>query len=213
MLAIILIAMVAGFVAMRLYAVLGKRTGHETRFAAPEPVVAATAIAGDDNRPALARVPDMVFDEAATPGIRAILAAEPSFDVARFLEGAKKAYQMTLEAFWRGDEESLATLTRPHVAAAFGEAIAARRADGHVLDNRLITIERAHIADARLEGREATITVRFDADIAAVTRDASGQVVAGSMSDAVPTHDAWTFTRTVKADDPNWVLADTDEAR
>jgi predicted lipid-binding transport protein (Tim44 family) len=213
MFAIILIAMVAGFVAMRLYSVLGKRTGHETRFATPEPVIAAPAVLNDDAKPITARAPDMVFDDAAAPGIRAILAAEPSFDVARFLDGARNAYRMALEAFWKGDEALLATLARPHVAAAFGEAIAARRADGHVLDNRLITIERAQIADARLDGREATITVRFDADIAAVTRDADGHVVAGSMSDAVPTHDVWTFARTVKSNDPNWVLADTDEAK
>ena len=54
--------------------------------------------------------------------------------------------------------------------------------------------------------------MRFDADIAAVTRDADGVVVAGSMSDAVETHDVWTFARALKSDDPNWKLAETDEA-
>jgi predicted lipid-binding transport protein (Tim44 family) len=58
----------------------------------------------------------------------------------------------------------------------------------------------------------AMITVRYDADIAAVTRDSDGNVVAGSLSDAVPTHDVWTFSRHVRADDPNWVLIETDEA-
>ena len=53
--------------------------------------------------------------------------------------------------------------------------------------------------------------MRFDADIAAVTRDAEGQVVAGSLTDAVETHDLWTFSRTLKSRDPNWKLADTDE--
>ena len=54
--------------------------------------------------------------------------------------------------------------------------------------------------------------MRFDADIAAVTRDGEGHVVAGSTSDAVETHDVWTFVRQVKTADPNWILADTDEA-
>ena len=54
--------------------------------------------------------------------------------------------------------------------------------------------------------------MRFDADIAAVTRDAEGQVIAGSLTDAVETHDVWTFARTLKSGDPNWKLADTDEA-
>jgi predicted lipid-binding transport protein (Tim44 family) len=59
---------------------------------------------------------------------------------------------------------------------------------------------------------EARVAVRFDADVAAVTRDAEGSVIAGSTSDAVQTHDVWTFVRTVRASDPNWILADTDEA-
>jgi predicted lipid-binding transport protein (Tim44 family) len=68
------------------------------------------------------------------------------------------------------------------------------------------------IADASVSGRDARITVRFDADIAAVTRDAEGNVLAGSLTDAVETHDVWTFARTLKSSDPNWKLADTDEA-
>ena len=71
---------------------------------------------------------------------------------------------------------------------------------------------RATVADARVAGREARITVRFDADVAAVTRDAEGRVIAGSTDDAVETHDVWTFVRTLGAPDPNWKLADTDEA-
>jgi predicted lipid-binding transport protein (Tim44 family) len=98
------------------------------------------------------------------------------------------------------------------VRDAFVQAIADRRAAGHVLDNRLVAIERATIERARLEGQMASITVRFDADIAAVTRDGEGNVIAGSLSDAIPTHDVWTFSRHVRADDPNWVLIETDEA-
>ena len=95
---------------------------------------------------------------------------------------------------------------------AFVAAIDAREASGDVLDNRLVTIERAAIAEAAVEGRIARITVRFDADIAAVTRDAEGRMIAGSLTDAVETHDVWTFARDLRSDDPNWKLADTDEA-
>ena len=63
-----------------------------------------------------------------------------------------------------------------------------------------------------LTGKVARITVRLDADIAAVTRDAEGNVIAGSLTDAVDTHDVWTFSRTLKSDDPNWKLSETDEA-
>ena len=75
-----------------------------------------------------------------------------------------------------------------------------------------MSIERATVVDASVSGRAARIVVRFDADIAAITRDADGNVIAGSLTDAVETHDVWTFARTLKSADPNWKLADTDEA-
>jgi predicted lipid-binding transport protein (Tim44 family) len=119
---------------------------------------------------------------------------------------------MILEAFWRGDEEELDRLVDGDVQDAFFQAITDRKAAGHVLDNRLVSIERAVIDQAKLSGQMASITVRFDADIAAVTRDQDGNVIAGSLSDAVPTHDVWTFSRNIAASDPNWVLIETDEA-
>ena len=92
-----------------------------------------------------------------------------------------------------------------------GAAIEEREAAGHKLDNRLVAIERAAIEDARLTGRTAEIDVRFDAFVVAVTRDAEGELVAGSLSDALPTHDVWTFRRDLSSGDPNWRLVDTDE--
>ena len=199
---------------MRLYSVLGMRTGHEQ----PLPRTA-------EDRPAIAAVPRTVdatteprevvsrnIEPRAEAGLRAIVSAESGFDVNQFLEGAQGAYRMVLEAFWKGDEDELGYLAEDDVRAAFAEAIAARVAAGEVLDNRLVSIERAVIADASVSGRDARITVRFDADIAAVTRDGEGNVLAGSLTDAVETHDVWTFARTLKSSDPNWKLADTDEA-
>ena len=138
--------------------------------------------------------------------------ADPQFDVARFLEGAQGAYRMVLEAFWTGDREELAFLAADPVRDAFVEAIEKREAAGEKLDNRLVAIERAAIEGAKLEGLEAEIEVRFDAFVVAVTRNAEGEVVAGSLSDAIPTHDIWTFRRTIGSANPNWQLVETDEA-
>jgi predicted lipid-binding transport protein (Tim44 family) len=206
--------MVAGFLALRLYAVLGKRTGHEQPLVRPaEERVGVPAVPRTIDVQAEPRdVAQRHVEAAAESGLRAIVAADQSFDVAEFLEGAKSAYRMILEAFWKGDRETLAWLTDAEVQAAFAAAIDEREAAGHTLDNRLVSIERAVISDATLSAGLARITVRFDADIAAVTRDADGQVVAGSLTDAVETHDVWTFARTLKSGDPNWKLADTDEA-
>ncbi|AOH84688.1 preprotein translocase subunit Tim44 [Sphingomonas panacis] len=211
---VVLLGMVAGFLALRLYTVLGKRTGHEQPLPkpaedrAPITVLPRPIETPGESRELLGRN----IAPRAEAGLRAIVAAEPGFDVMRFLEGAQSAYRMILEAYWSGDEEQLGWLAEDDVRAAFVAAIAERAEAGHTLENRLVTIERAAITDATLSGKAARITVRFDADIAAVTRDRDGVVVAGSMTDAVETHDIWTFARTLKSSDPNWKLADTDEA-
>nr|WP_275402964.1 Tim44/TimA family putative adaptor protein [Sphingomonas corticis] len=213
---LVLFAMVAAFLALRLYSVLGKRSGHEQqplpRAADDRPPAAVLPRAVDTNVPDVRDAGPRAIEGGAESGLRAVVAAEPGFDVPRFLDGAKAAYRMILEAFWRGDEQALAGLVSDDVHAAFAEAIAARAEQGHVLDNRLVRIDGATIVGASAAGGEARVTVRFDADIAAVTRDAEGNVIAGSTSDAVETHDVWTFVRKTRAADPNWTLVDTDEA-
>ena len=211
---IVLLAMVALFVGLRLYAVLGRRTGHEQQpVTRPEAVPGAgPAVPLADVSPERTEPGGLAYEDKASSGIRAIVAADPSFDVARFLEGAQAAYRVILEAFWKGERDELADLVGDDVRASFDEAIAAREAAGHRLDNRLVAIERALIEDAELNGRVASISVRFDADIAAVTRNEAGEVVAGSLTDAVATHDVWTFRRTLGSPDPNWLLVETDDA-
>jgi len=210
---LVILAMIAGFMALQLYRVLGKRTGHEQPLPKPaEERPPLTLVPRPVEAVADAREPaSRVVEPKAEAGVRAIIAADSSFDAARFLQGAQGAYRMILEAFWKGDQAQLDWLAEPAVRDAFTAAIAEREAAGHTLENRVVSIERAVIADAALDGKLARITVRFDADIVAITRDAESVVIAGSMTDAVETHDVWTFVRTLKSSDPNWKLADTDE--
>ncbi len=211
---IVILALVALFIGLRLYAVLGERTGHEQPILKPAdpearldlPVHAAPREAAKANNG-----DDMAYLPMAGPGVRALLAADPSFDVARFLEGAAGAYRMILEAFWKGDLEAIKPHVAPHVYESFAAAVEQRAKDGHVLDNRLVALDPAVITEAANENGAAVITVRFEADIAAVTRNAEGEVVAGSMSDAVQTRDRWTFRREINSRDPNWLLVETDE--
>ena len=212
---IVILALVALFIGLRLYSVLGERTGHEQQpivkpadpdaRVEPRPAqpAAAAPTAQDDG--------DMAYLPMAGPGVRAILAADPSFDVARFLEGAKAAYRMILEAFWKGDLDALKGHVDEHVFETFSGAVDQRNKDGLKLDNRLVAVDQAVISEAALERGVALVTVRFEADIAAVTRNAEGEVVAGSLSDAVQTRDLWTFRRDTGSSDPNWLLIETDE--
>lgn len=212
---IVILALVALFIGLRLYSVLGERTGHEQQpilkpadsEARVEPRVSPTPASA----PAAGDAGDMAFLPTAGPGVRAILAADPAFDVARFLEGAKSAYRMILESFWKGELDSVRGHVDAHVFETFSAAIKQRTKDGLKLDNRLVAIEQAVISEASLERGVAIVGVRFEADIAAVTRNSAGEVVAGSLSDAVQTRDLWTFRRDVASHDPNWLLIETDE--
>ncbi len=164
------------------------------------------------NRPAAAqvRLPErgatpVVVRAAATQtlepaierGLRDIVGADRRFDVQVFLDGARSAYRMILEAFWRGDKDELNQLCDAHVAQGFIAEIDARMAAGETLDNRLVRIEDVAIVSAGYAAPIARITLRVTADIASVTRDGQGTMIAGSLDDAVIVQDVWTFSRNV----------------
>ena len=212
---IVILALVALFIGLRLYSVLGERTGHEQqpilKPADSEPRSDARVNRPTPAPPITADSGDLAFIPTAGPGVRALLAADPAFDVARFLEGAKGAYRLILESFWKGELDTLRPHVDDHVFETFATAVKQREADGVTIDNRLVTIDQAVIAEASVANGLAHLTVRFEADIAAVTRNSTGEVVAGSLSDAVQTRDLWTFRRELPSRDPNWLLVETDE--
>ncbi|EDL49171.1 Tim44/TimA family putative adaptor protein [Erythrobacter sp. SD-21] len=213
---IVILAAIAAFLGLRLYSVLGERSEHEEeparhRFDAPDAVPPA---AERPAAPARESVRLRSVDNASSANenaIRAIASADPRFDLLAFLEGAKAAYGMILEAFWKGDKDTLRDLTDDDVYAGFSGAIDARDTAGESLENRLVRIEDATIHSAELDNRTARISVLFVSDIASLTRDKDGNVIAGSLDDAVESRDIWTFTRNVDAMDPNWVLDETDQ--
>jgi len=217
---IVILAMIAAFLGLRLYSVLGRRAEHEEepiqgRFDQP-PAMGRTPAQRplDDSETFPPRLPERRYP-AATPsverGLREIGAADRRFDPFAFMDGARAAYRMVLEAFWQGDKEELQQLCDPAVYESFASAIDARQTAGETLDSRLVRIEEATLADAVYDAPTARLSVRFRADIAAVTRDANGNVVAGSLDDAVEAIDVWTFARNVNSADPDWLLVETDE--
>lgn len=214
---IVILALIAAFLGLRLYSVLGRRAEHEeepvpTRFERGEGAKAPRA-AAPAPAPELPRASRDLGGLAPDieQGLREISVADRRFDLLSFLEGAKAAYAMVLEAFWRGDKDELRQLCDDDVFESFSAAIDARTAAGETLDHRLIRIEDTVVHSAGLDGRIARIAVRFVADVAAVTRDKDGNVVAGSLDDAVESRDIWTFSRDVTSAAPDWVLDETDE--
>lgn len=213
---IVFLAMLAGFIALRLVSVLGRRTGNEK----PAADVVSTPEASGPNAGADARkdgggavlhLPSDISPQTREQ-LQRIAEADGQFDARSFMDGAREAYRMILEAFWNDTLDSVKPFVADHVLDQFRRAIDARKAEGLTLDNRLISIDRAALVDANLSGAMAEVTVRFDATLAAVTRDRDGRVIAGSETDAVKTHDVWTFSRHTRSPDPNWLLTATDTA-
>lgn len=208
--------MVAAFLGLRLYSVLGRRAEHEEE-AVPQRFEADDKPAGIVRpAPTTPVAPPRVAEmdgvmPAVERALRDIAAADGKFNLAQFLEGARSAYRMVLEAFWNADRETLRELCDDDVYAGFIAAIEAREAAGETLANALIRIEEVRIHSASLDGRTVRIAVLFVADIAAVTRDKDGTVIAGSLDDAIESRDVWTFSRNTSARDPNWLVDETDE--
>ena len=110
-----------------------------------------------------------------------------------------------LEAFWEGDRDTLRDLCDDDVYEGFIFALDAREKAGETLANKLIRIEETRIQSASLDGKLARIAVLFVADIAALTRDKDGNVIAGSLDDAIESRDVWTFMRnTASRPRPAW---------
>lgn len=198
---IVVLAMIAGFIGLRLISVLGKRTGHERptpdsyRPSAPE--ITLPAVRGADSpRPQIVAVPQD-SDATIAPSLQAIADADPGFDPARFVAGAKSAYRMILEAFWSGDVAAMAGLVSDEIQEHFEAAV--RQREGGKLDNRLASIDSAAISQAQLVGQMVEVTVRFAARIAE------------NGGEAATTVDVWTFSRHLGSRDPNWLLIATDD--
>ncbi len=219
---IVLLAMVAAFLGLRLYSVLGKRTGHEQKpILRQGDEISTNENANTDVVDFMQRTAEKIeaqaietelVDGAAENSLRTIMAADRGFNLAQFSAGAKAAYELTLSSFWSGNREELRNLCDADVYADFETVISAREQAGQIVENKLVRIEKIRIIEAEFEKPIARITVRFDADIAALTRDKDGNIIGGSLSDAVETHDIWTFERDVKNSDRNWTLTATDAA-
>lgn len=217
---IVILAMVAAFLGLRLIAVLGRRAEHDDQPLRPRlepkgeaaPRVSVPDLADRGGNSGAVRTVLPGITPAIERGLKEIALGDKRFDPQLFVEGAKSAYRMVLEAFWSGDRETLAKLCDPAVLETFEAAIAAREAAGERLDNRLVRITDAAIVAAGIEGGAARITVRFTSDIAVVTRNSEGAAIAGSLTDAIEARDLWTFARGGANAVPDWLLDETDEA-
>jgi predicted lipid-binding transport protein (Tim44 family) len=205
----LIFAAIAVFVILKLRSVLGTRTGFEKK---NEPYAPA------DNRDKVIPLPDRRQPEvppmgepktALDPGSAAIRRADPSFDPDQFVEGAKMAFEMIVTAFAKGDEKTLEPLLAPNVFESFAADIRRRSEAGETRETTVAGIREARIDEARLDGREARVTVLIVSEQINVTRDREGNVIDGDPKAAETVSDLWTFARDTRSRDPNWQLVET----
>ena len=211
---IILFAMIAAFLVLRLRSVLGRRTGNERRrdmfirqADASRDKVVALGQAGAPPPPLRPEAPPPLDSVAA--GIGRIRAADPGFDPGAFLDGARGAFEIIVSAYAAGDKARLRPLLSDEVFARFAAAIDEREAAGETLETRIVAIRELDIAEASIAGTTARVTVRIISDQINLVRGRDGQAVDGDPQHPVEKTDFWTFIRDTRSTDPNWVLVAT----
>lgn len=149
--------------------------------------------------------------EDVRDGLAAINKADPTFNPADFIGGAKIAFEMIVQAFAAGDTKALQSLLARELYESFAAAIAERQAKGWKQKTVVIGITQAQIVGAGLIGRDARVTLKLVSEQTSLTEDASGNVVEGDATHVDSIIDIWTFARDTSSRDPNWQLVQTDQ--
>jgi predicted lipid-binding transport protein (Tim44 family) len=208
---ILLLGAIAGFIALRLRAVLGQRTGHEQKRRRP-PFAEKDAPARDGEDDTVVALPPRgtaPVDAAQEAVLAPLRAADPNFDAAEFLNGAKAAYEMVVTAFAAGDKETLRPLLSREVFNDFAGAIDERAKRGETVETTFVGLRGATIIETQVNNRIGEVTVKFESELISVTKDAQGHVVSGHANTVEQVTDIWTFARDTKSRDPNWTLIAT----
>ena len=153
------------------------------------------------------------YAEAGSPlaaVLEAIAARDATFTPRNFLDGAKLAYEMTLEAFAKGDKPGLKNLLSRDVFESFSRVIDQREAGGRRVEQNFVGIDKARIQSARLADTMASITVEFVSELITATYDRSGELADGDPKHISRVTDVWTFERDVSSRNPNWKLVATE---
>ena len=233
----LLFLVLAVVIFIRLRNVLGRRTGNERppydpyttpdakRAGAPdanEPVVAlprgrsarapveASGPSMEDIETRLGRY--ATKDSPLGQSLTSLMRADPGFDPAAFLDGAKMAYEAIVMAFAEGDEATLEQLLGTDVFEGFQRAIRERDTRGEKVLSSLVGIDKADIIETEIKNRSAYVTVKFVSELISVTRDSDGEVVEGDPKKVREVTDIWTFCRDIASKNPNWKLVATEAA-
>jgi predicted lipid-binding transport protein (Tim44 family) len=199
---IILYAVLTLIVGAMLYSVLGKDAGHGSEQNIDPKDVLDKLNVGQEGRK-----PEPAYEGPGAKGIAAIQAADPGFTLAGFLDGAKAAYGMILEAFADGDKETLEGLLNADVKQAYFDAIDDRQAKELRQTTDLARLISADVIDAERLGKTGKIRILYLAELATALIDKNGEIVDGDLDVLSRIREIWTYERTLSSRNPNWILS------
>lgn len=211
---ILVFAVIAGVILFRLYTVLGRRTGHE---APPRESLRLSNGQTDtpppkDNVVPLPSRAEQIAERPADPvarGLFDIKLADRGFETEHFVAGAKHAYELVVTAFARGDRTQLRPLLGGEVFTAFDSVISGREQRRERVEFTFVGFKDVKIVHAALKGRAAEITIAIGAQFISATLNGDGAAIDGDAKAVRDVTDVWTFTRDIRARDPNWLLVAT----
>ena len=184
---IILLAMIAGFIFLRLRGILGKRTGFEGKAPTQFDKILKEAVSKQPTK-----VKD-TFDEK---------------DQKEFLEGAKIAYETIITDF--SDNDNKITSSKPllnqEIYNQFNQALKERSARGHYAEITFIGINSAEIKEHKKLDKILNVTVDFVAEIITCIKDKDKKIISGDPEKIKKIYDTWVFSRNITSVNPNWQL-------
>lgn len=227
---ILIYAIIAGFLVLWLRSLLGTRrddepqqrnpfeeqTGRPDRAAEGRDEEMGADFGGAQPRMAEPAKPALdpeimarINDKDVEDGLFRISLADRNFNIEAFLDNAKEAFALIVEAFAAGDRATLQDLLAQQVYEPFGDAIAAREKRGETVEKDVLSVKEASIRKAWMDKKMAYITLRFVSTETSITRDKDGKLIAGAPGRVSEKIDVWTFGRNTKSGDPRWFLYET----
>ena len=200
---IIIFAVIAVLLVLRLRSVLGQRTGYDeqpSRGDQPDKD-SADVISIDSGRRT---------DVGDGHGIAALKKADRQFSEKQFLDGAAGAFEMILSAYAEGDLAKLKRLLSYDLLQSFTQSIQQRSSDGEVLNISLDELRELRLLDAKVFDNIASVTVEFQSTQTRILSDSDGNTIEDEDTGTRDLIDIWTFERDLTLDDPNWKLAETE---
>ena len=185
---IILLAMIAGFIFLRLRGILGRRTGHQENLEAgfSENFKPKNVVDKKEN--------NQTFDENAKK---------------EFIKGAKIAYESIITSFAKGDLKNISYLLDKKILDDFTDAVQERKKNNNVSETTFIGVNSAEIKEHKDHGSIIEVVVDFESEIISCVKDKDGQIISGDMKKIKKVHDTWKFTKDKNSSNPNWLLVDT----